>query len=111
MRVLMSAPNVLILDEPTRGVDVGAKREIYELIGEQAAQGKAILMISSDLPEVLGISDRVLVIRQGSVVANLESKKTTEEEIMGYATGVLQPQRLGPEHDEIHDNDEVTFNE
>ena len=70
----MRNPDVLILDEPTRGVDVGAKREIYELIGEQAAQGKAILMISSDLPEVLGISDRVLVIRQGSVVANLESK-------------------------------------
>ena len=110
-RWMMRNPDVLILDEPTRGVDVGAKREIYELIGEQAAQGKAILMISSDLPEVLGISDRVLVIRQGSVVANLESKKTTEEEIMGYATGVLQPQRLGPEHDEIHDNDEVTFNE
>lgn len=110
-RWMMRNPDVLILDEPTRGVDVGAKREIYELIGEQAAQGKAILMISSDLPEVLGISDRVLIIRQGSVVANLESKKTTEEEIMGYATGVLQPQRLGPEHDEIHDNDEVTFNE
>ena len=111
LRMLYHRSRVLILDEPTRGVDVGAKREIYELIGEQAAQGKAILMISSDLPEVLGISDRVLVIRQGSVVANLESKKTTEEEIMGYATGVLQPQRLGLEHDEIHDNDEVTFNE
>ena len=62
---MMKNSDVLILDEPTRGVDVGAKQEIYELISSQAAQGKAILVISSDLPEVLGISDRILVVRQG----------------------------------------------
>ena len=88
----MKNSDVLILDEPTRGVDVGAKQEIYELISSQAAQGKAILVISSDLPEVLGISDRILVVRQGGIAACIPEDEATEEKVMGYATGVLKAQ-------------------
>src|SRR5262249_11909199 len=66
---LASKPKVLIMDEPTRGVDVGAKAEIHRLISELAARGMAILLISSELPEILGMSDRILVMREGRVVA------------------------------------------
>ena len=66
---LASKPRLLIVDEPTRGVDVGAKAEIHRLISELAQQGLGILMISSELPEVLGMSDRILVMRQGRLVA------------------------------------------
>ncbi|MBB1503057.1 sugar ABC transporter ATP-binding protein [Propioniciclava sp. MC1683] len=86
-RILLTEARLLILDEPTRGVDVGAKREIYELIDELARQGKAILMISSDLPEAIGTSDRILVMRQGRIAAELPSAQTSEEEVMAYATG------------------------
>jgi len=78
---------VLILDEPTRGVDVGAKREIYKLMNELAARGVGIIMISSDLPEVIGVSDRVLVIHEGKISGELEKDGLTEERIMTYATG------------------------
>ena len=91
-RWMMKNSDVLILDEPTRGVDVGAKQEIYELISSQAAQGKAILVISSDLPEVLGISDRILVVRQGGIAACIPEDEATEEKVMGYVTGVLKAQ-------------------
>lgn len=86
-RTLLTESQLLILDEPTRGVDVGAKREIYELIDQLARQDKAILMISSDLPEAIGTSDRVLVMHQGRIAADLRSSETTEEEVMSYATG------------------------
>ncbi len=86
-RTLMSEATLLILDEPTRGVDVGAKREIYELIDELARKGKAIIIISSDLPEAIGISDRLFVMRHGRIVAELESATATEELVMSYATG------------------------
>lgn len=78
---------ILLIDEPTRGVDVGAKQEIYRLINTLTSQGYSIIMVSSELPEVLGLSDRVLVIWEGRLTAELDSKKTTEEEIMQYATG------------------------
>lgn len=81
-------PKVLILDEPTRGIDVGAKAEVHHLIDELAAQGVAVLMISSELPEVLGMSDRILVMREGRVVAEIDRAEATEEAIMRYATGV-----------------------
>jgi ABC-type sugar transport system ATPase subunit len=81
-------PKVLILDEPTRGIDVGAKAEVHHLIAELAAQGVAVLMISSELPEILGMSDRVLVMRGGRLVADLKRAETTEETIMRFATGV-----------------------
>ncbi|RBP97604.1 D-xylose ABC transporter ATP-binding protein [Bifidobacterium aemilianum] len=91
-RWLLKDSELLILDEPTRGVDVGAKQEIYELINDLAAKGKAVLVISSDLPEVLGISDRILVVRQGAIAACLSSQEATEESVMSYATGVAASQ-------------------
>ncbi len=81
-------PKVLILDEPTRGIDIGAKAEVHHLISELAAQGVAVLMISSELPEVLGMSDRILVMREGHVVADISRENATEESIMRYATGI-----------------------
>ena len=78
---------VLILDEPTRGVDVGAKREIYLLMKELADRGVGIIMVSSDLPEIIGISDRVLVVHEGRINGELYKEELTEEKIMTYATG------------------------
>ena len=79
--------DLLIVDEPTRGIDVPAKIEIYELMNRLTAEGKGILMISSELPEVLGMSDRVLVMRGGRVVAELDSTRTTQAEVLAYALG------------------------
>ena len=80
---------VLILDEPTRGVDVGAKREIYQLMNELADRGVAIVMVSSDLPEVLGVSDRIVVVHEGKISGELQRGEATEEKIMKLATGVM----------------------
>lgn len=89
-RWLIKDSEVLFLDEPTRGVDIGAKRQIYELIDGLARSGKAVLVISSDLPEAIGISDRLLVVRNGQIVAELDSATATEELVMAYATGTRQ---------------------
>ncbi|NLF78858.1 MAG: sugar ABC transporter ATP-binding protein, partial [Chloroflexi bacterium] len=78
---LATSPRVLIVDEPTRGIDVGAKAEIHRLISELAQQGLAILMISSELPEILGMSDRILVMREGRLVAELSRAEATQENI------------------------------
>lgn len=78
---------VLILDEPTRGVDVGAKRQIYELMNELADRGVAIIMVSSDLPEILGVSDRIVVIHEGKIAGKLSREEASEERIMTLATG------------------------
>ncbi|MEI5994379.1 sugar ABC transporter ATP-binding protein [Candidatus Enterococcus mansonii] len=80
-------PQVLILDEPTRGVDVGAKREIYLLMNELAERGVAIIMISSDLPEVMSVSDRVIVVREGKIAGEVRKEEATQEKIMNLATG------------------------
>lgn len=80
-------PKVLILDEPTRGVDVGAKREIYQLMNELTERGVAIVMISSELPEVIGMSDRILVIHEGRLAGELTGQDATQEKIMTLATG------------------------
>jgi ribose transport system ATP-binding protein len=80
-------PKVLILDEPTRGVDVGAKAEIYHLMHKMVQQGMAIIMISSELTEILGMSDRVVVMREGKMMGELGREEATEEKIMAYATG------------------------
>jgi ABC-type sugar transport system ATPase subunit len=91
-RSLERNPEVIILDEPTRGVDVGAKAEIYQVIDELARQGKAILLISSDLPEVLSLSDRILVMRQGGFAAEFEREEATQEKILLAASGLdLRP--------------------
>jgi ribose transport system ATP-binding protein len=87
-RLLLQRPKLLILDEPTRGVDIGAKSEIYRLINEIAGTGAAVLVISSDLPEALGISDQLLVMRAGHIVASLDAHEATEENVMQHATGV-----------------------
>ena len=82
-------PKVLIVDEPTRGVDVGAKIEIYNLLRKLAAEGVAVVMISSELPEILGMSDRIIVIREGHFAGELERADATEEKIMSMATGTV----------------------
>ena len=82
---LNAAPDILIMDEPTRGIDVGAKREIYEIINELVTQGKAVILISSELPEVLGMSDRVLVMKDDAIVAILTGEEINAVEVMKYA--------------------------
>ena len=87
---LNTQPKVFILDEPTRGIDVGAKAEVHNMICELADQGMAILCISSDLPEVLAMSDRVLVMREGRQMGILDGSQATQESIMSLAMGELQ---------------------
>jgi len=86
-RWLSLAPKVLIMDEPTRGIDVGAKSEIYAIMNELTARGVGIIMISSELPEVLGMSDRVMVMREGTIVGQLQRSEASEEAIMKFAVG------------------------
>ncbi|MDV2858357.1 MULTISPECIES: ribose ABC transporter ATP-binding protein RbsA [Oceanimonas] len=87
---LMTHPRVLILDEPTRGVDVGAKKEIYQLINRFKQQGMAILLLSSDMPEVLGISDRILVMHEGRVTGEFKAAEATQEQLLAAAVGQTQ---------------------
>lgn len=84
-RWLLTEPEVLLLDEPTRGIDVGAKYEIYQLIISLAEQGKTVIVVSSEMPELLGICDRILVMSGGRLAGEVEAKETTQEEIMTYA--------------------------
>jgi rhamnose transport system ATP-binding protein len=86
---LSRRPELLIIDEPTRGIDVGTKAEVHRLLDELVGEGVAILMISSELPEVLGMADRVLVLREGSLVAELSRDEADEASIMRAATGQL----------------------
>ena len=87
-RWLATNPGILIMDEPTRGIDVGAKAEIYELMNQLAEQGMAIIMISSELPEIINMSDRVIVMRSGEISAVLEREDLSQEKIMGYAVNI-----------------------
>lgn len=84
---LLTNPRVLILDEPTRGVDVGAKFEIYKIIRQLASEGTAIIMISSELPEVLGLADRIAIMAEGRVTATVTRAEMSPERVMAYATG------------------------
>src|SRR5205823_13611153 len=86
-RLLHQEADVLLLDEPTRGVDVGSKAEIYRLIGELAARGKAVLFVSSYLPELLGVCDRLAVIVRGKLSPVRPAGEWTPEQVMAYATG------------------------
>lgn len=88
-RWLSTLPKVLLLDEPTRGVDIGAKTEIHKIISNLAEQGLAVLVVSSELPEILGISDRILVMHEGKIRAELSRQEATQEKIMYYATGEI----------------------
>ncbi|PAB60501.1 ribose ABC transporter ATP-binding protein RbsA [Anaeromicrobium sediminis] len=85
---LMCSPKILILDEPTRGIDVGAKKEIYDLINKLKKEGLSIIMISSEIPEILGLSDRILVMHEGRITKELKREEATQERIMTYAVGI-----------------------
>ncbi len=86
-RWLATSPKVLILDEPTQGVDVGSKSEIHALMQDLAGRGLAVLMISSELPEILGMSDRVAVMRGGTIAGVLAREDATQERVLGMALG------------------------
>ena len=86
-RWLLTDSELFIFDEPTRGIDVGAKAEIHRLMRRLADEGKAIIMISSDLPEVIGMSDRVLVMRRGEIVAEFDRSDANEQAIVAHAAG------------------------
>ena len=87
---LARRPRVLIVDEPTRGIDVGTKAEVHRLLSELAAQGVAVLMISSELPEVLGMADRIVVLFEGRVIRDFARADATEDAIMHAATGLVE---------------------
>ena len=87
---LARKPRLLIVDEPTRGIDVGTKAEVHRLLSELAAQGVAVLMISSELPEVLGMADRVVVLFEGRLTRTFERAEATEDAIMHAATGQIE---------------------
>ena len=84
-RWLFASSHVFLLDEPTRGVDVAARAEIYRAVNGLAEAGAAVVLVSSDLPELLGMADRILVMRRGRMVAELDAKSTTQEEVLKYA--------------------------
>ncbi|MFQ9616948.1 MAG: ATP-binding cassette domain-containing protein, partial [Clostridium butyricum] len=84
---LLQSPKVLIIDEPTKGIDVGAKKEIYDVLNDLKAMGKAVIMISSDMPEVMGISDRVVVMHEGEISGELGRNEVSQERIMKLAVG------------------------
>ncbi len=88
-RWLNTNPEILLLDEPTRGIDVGAKYEIYSIINRLASQGKSVIMISSEMSELLGMSDRIMVMSNGIMEGILDAKDATEEKIMELATAGL----------------------
>jgi ribose transport system ATP-binding protein len=92
---LSTLPELIILDEPTRGIDVGAKYEIYKLINALAEKGKAVMMISSEMPELIGLSDRIMVISEGSSAAILEKDEFSQETIMKYASGAAAKKEGG----------------
>ena len=95
---LLEDSEILILDEPTRGIDVGAKAEIYKLIVNMAKAGKSIIMISSEMPELLGICDRIAVMYEGRITGVVERKEATQEKIMAYAANIVK--REGESKDE-----------
>jgi ribose transport system ATP-binding protein len=83
---LLEKARILIFDEPTRGIDVGAKKEVYSLINELVGQGVGVIMVSSELPEVLGMSDRIYVMSAGRITGELSAQEATQERILEYAT-------------------------
>jgi ABC-type sugar transport system ATPase subunit len=84
-RTMLAAPEIVILDEPTRGIDVGAKAEVYQIIRRLTAGGTTVILVSSEMPELLSLSDRILVMREGEITARLDPRSTTQEEILKHA--------------------------
>ncbi|MFT4084520.1 MAG: sugar ABC transporter ATP-binding protein [Nocardioides sp.] len=111
---LATEPKLLIIDEPTRGIDVGTKSEVHRLLSDLAGQGLAIVMISSELPEVLGMADRVLVVCEGEITADLDRAEATPEKVMHAATRAARPNDVPPPGDagaeavELQQNPEVS---
>lgn len=93
-KCIAAEPDIIILTEPTQGIDVGVKFEIYNFIAAQAAQGRAILLISSELPEILGLAHRILIMRSGTIVGEVHPETTSQDEIMRYALGVAARQSV-----------------
>ena len=89
--------DILILDEPTRGIDIGAREEIYQIIYEMAKEGKTVIVISSDLPEILKICPRILVMYEGSLMGELNGDECTEESIIAMASGLQIQQKTARE--------------
>jgi ribose transport system ATP-binding protein len=87
-KLMLTRPDVVILDEPTRGIDVGTKRQIYFYVDELLGQGTSIVLVSSELPELLGLAHRIVVMRDGRLVGTVEGDDMTEETVMAYAAGV-----------------------
>ena len=87
---MLTEPEILFVDEPTRGIDVGAKAEIHALITKMAGEGKAIIMVSSEMPEILGMCDRILVMHEGRQTGIIDRCDATQERIMEYATSSLE---------------------
>ena len=87
-KTLAADPDVIIFDEPTKGIDVGAKQEIYNLMNELVAQGKAIIMVSSDMEEILGMSDRIIVLHEGMVSGELQRSEFSQERVLQLASGL-----------------------
>ncbi len=88
----MTKPKVVLLDEPTRGIDVGAKFEIYELINDLTAQGVAVLLVSSELPELIGMSDRILMLAEGRIGGSFKGSEITQEALLAAA---MRPSQAG----------------
>ncbi len=88
--MLETIPKILILDEPTRGVDIGAKAEIYQIMNKLTEEGISIILVSSDLPELIGMSDRVLVMREGRIVKEIMKDEANQEIVLAYASGGIQ---------------------
>ncbi len=94
-KMMLLAPDVVVIDEPTRGVDIGAKQQIYRFIAELADQGKAVVVISSEMPEIIGLCHRVYVMRSGRIVAEIDQADMSEEIIVVHATGALKVEMTG----------------
>ena len=91
-RWLLTNPEIIILDEPTRGIDVGSKSEIHKMISRLAQQGVAVVMISSELPEILGMSDRIMVMYEGRITGEVSREEASQELIMRYASDLTDGQ-------------------
>jgi ABC-type sugar transport system ATPase subunit len=87
-RWLLTQPEILMLDEPTRGIDVGAKRDIYLLLGKLVQQGKAVIMISSEIPELMGVCDRIMVMCEGNLSGEVKRNEFSQERIMTLASAL-----------------------
>jgi len=90
---LATKPKVIILDEPTKGIDIGSKAAVHEFMAELAAEGLAVIMVSSEIPEVLGMSDRVIVMREGRIVAEVAGAEMTPETLVRHAAGITEAAR------------------